>query len=91
VEKVMWLRIGGWIYKFLGGVLPLGTKPFGEWIGKILWFVLLFAICTGFLAFIFPQKPQKIEVKGNYIAAADDVVGVGCNMWRWYIRVGIKK
>jgi hypothetical protein len=88
----MWLAIGGWIVKFLGGILPTGQKPFGEWIGKILYFVLLFTLCTGFLNFLFPQKPQKIEVQGDYIAQPkDDVIGVGCNFMRIYVKAGMKK
>lgn len=28
-----------WIVRLVGGWLPIGTKPFGEYIGKILWVV----------------------------------------------------
>jgi hypothetical protein len=26
-----------WLQKLIGGWLPIGTKPFGEYIGKIIW------------------------------------------------------
>lgn len=29
----------GWIIKLAGGFIPFLTKPFGEWLGKILWVV----------------------------------------------------
>lgn len=36
----MWpwlLSIGKWAVRLIGGWLPIGTKPVGEWLGKILW------------------------------------------------------
>jgi len=26
-----------WLVRLLGGWLPIGTKPLGEWLGKIIW------------------------------------------------------
>lgn len=28
-----------WLIKLIGGWLPIGTKPFGEYVGKIIWVV----------------------------------------------------
>jgi hypothetical protein len=44
----MWpwaLAAGQWVLRLVGGWLPLGNKPIGEWLGKILWAVGIFAIC----------------------------------------------
>ena len=43
-----WLTVAwNWVLRVVGGWLPLGNKPIGEWLGKILWAV---GIC---LAVIF--------------------------------------
>ena len=34
-----------WVLRLLGGWIPLGNKPIGEWLGKILWAVGIFAAC----------------------------------------------
>lgn len=91
----MWLKIGSWLTRFLGGVIPTGQKPFGDWLGKILWFVLLFALCTGFMNFLFPQKPQHqttVGAGGTQIVVSEEpnVAQIGCTAWRGYVRIGIK-
>ena len=88
----MWIAIGSWLLRFIGGILPTGQKPFGEWLGKILWVVLIFALCTGFMNFFFPHKPsvENIATKIVY-EEPKDVANIGCTMWRTYIRAGYKK
>lgn len=39
------LAIGQWVLRLVGGWLPLGNKPVGEWLGKILWAVGIFLAC----------------------------------------------
>src|SRR4030042_1426690 len=31
--------IGSWFIKLVGGWLPIGTKPLGEWLGKLIWVI----------------------------------------------------
>ena len=86
-----------WLVKLIGGWLPTGTKPFGEWIGKIIWVVgiiLLVSMATNVFEKLFPAKPQQINVGqgGSYYAEPlRDTVGIGCNAWRWYIKGGMKQ
>lgn len=41
-----WLIMAGrWALRLIGGWLPLGNKPIGEWLGKILWAVGIFIAC----------------------------------------------
>lgn len=35
-----------WLIRLIGGWLPIGTKPASEWLGKILWAVGIFLVCT---------------------------------------------
>ena len=91
----MWEKIGQWIIRFLGGLIPTGQKPFGDYIGKVLWFICLFCLCTFVTGFVsnklFPPKPDTINVSGDYIAEPRDVIGVGCNMWRLYHKTGLRQ
>uniref|UniRef100_A0A6M3LU28 Uncharacterized protein n=1 Tax=viral metagenome TaxID=1070528 RepID=A0A6M3LU28_9ZZZZ len=89
----MWV----WLVKLIGGWLPTGTKPFGEWIGKIIWvvgIVLLVSLGTNVFEKLFPAKPTQINLGqgSTYVAGEQrDVVGIGCNMWRWYVKGGMKQ
>jgi hypothetical protein len=86
--KVMW----AWVVKFLGGFIPFLTKPFGEWLGKILWVVAIIIIFNVAMNKLFPPKPNTINVAGNYIAEGKgDVAHFGCSLWRGYIKTGITK
>ena len=88
----MWISITSWIWKFLGGIIPLGTKPFGEWSGKILWAVVIFSLCTGFMNFLLPRKPNGENITSKIVyEEKQDVARIGCNMWKGYVRVGYSK
>ena len=48
-----WLTIiWQWLLRLVGGWLPLGNKPIGEWLGKVLWAmgisVAVFFLLTSF-------------------------------------------
>ena len=87
------LKVAEWLLKLIGGFLPIGTKPFPEWAGKLIWaagIALLVNIALGMLV-----KPNVTEVTkgGTQIinqAEPRDVVGVGCNVFRIYVKGGIK-
>jgi len=36
-----------WIIKLIGGFIPIGTKPFPEWLGKVIW-----GVSMGVIAFL---------------------------------------
>ena len=90
-----------WLMNLISGWLPVGVnssgekKPFGEWAGKIVWVVGIYAACY-FLSMLFfkPQVSNTTIQKGatQIIQQGEqrDVVGFGCNAWRMYIRTGIK-
>lgn len=83
-----------WFKKLIGGWLPIGTKPFGEYAGKILWcvgIVLMVSLATNVWEKLFPSKPSVVNVQGDYIQEKQDVAHFGCSMWRGYIKTGITK
>lgn len=82
-----------WVLKFLSGVIP-GQKPFGEWSGKILWVVLIFTMCTGFINVwerFFPPKPNVINVAGDYTPGEKMVAHFECSAWRANARIWYSK
>lgn len=86
-----------WIVRFASGLLP-GQKPWGEYFGKILWvvaIVLIMGIGTNLFEKFFPTKPPVTNIGsgGTQIinqAEPRDMMGIGCNMWRGYLKMGIK-
>lgn len=89
-EEIMW----AWAIRFLGGLIP-GQKPFGEYIGKILYVVaiiLFVSLATNVWERLFPRKPDtQIGTVGSYYAEPKaDIAGIGCNIMRVYLRTGIK-
>lgn len=34
-----------WILRLVGGWLPIGGKPIGEWLGKIIWVIGIVLVC----------------------------------------------
>lgn len=83
-----------WLLKLIGGWIPIGTKPFPEWLGKVLWVIGLYLACHAVMSFFYPQKNvTTISAGGTQIiqqAEQRDVMGFGCNAWRAYARIGIK-
>ena len=62
---------------------------------KIAFYVIIMAIVFIGIPYVvekvFPGKPDIVNVSGDYNQEPDDVAHIGCNMWRSYIRLGIKK
>jgi hypothetical protein len=87
--------IWSWIIRLVGGWLPIGQKPFPEWIGKILWVVGIYMACYFILGYIFPQKNNITTIGQGGVqivqqAEPRDVMGIGCNVFRLYLKGGIK-
>ncbi len=90
-----WLtRLVAWGTRLLGGWLPIGTKPVGEWLGKILW-------ATGIVAAVLlvyhkltqptsvsntPQRAEKII--NNYHQPKS---GLGCSSAKVFQYYGQEK
>lgn len=82
-----------WLMKLLGGWLPIGTKPFPEWAGKIIWVVGIYLALNLAINHFFPQKQQVINVgSGGVVQQGEtrDMAGFGCNIFRLYIKAGLK-
>ena len=83
-----------WLTKLVGGWIPIGTKPFPDWLGKVLWAVGIYTACTMLLSHFFPAKTvTTIGAGGTQIiqqAEERDMMGLGCTMFRAYARVGIR-
>lgn len=82
-----------WIVRLVGGWLPLGTKPFGEYLGKIIWavgIILMVSLATNIWDKLFPGKPDVVNVAGDYNAEQKDAAGIGCNLWKAYIKAGVR-
>jgi hypothetical protein len=90
----MWQTLGGWLWKLIGGWLPTGTKPFPEWLGKVLWAVGICVAVNLALNWLSPrQSVTTIGSGGTQIiqqAEPRDMMGFGCSMMRGYIKAGIK-
>lgn len=81
-----------WLMKLVGGWLPIGTKPFPEWLGKVLWAVGIFIACQLIMAFFFPNKNVINVGSGGIVQQAEprDMMGFGCNISRLYVKTGVK-
>lgn len=83
-----------WIVKLIGGFIPGVSKPFPEWLGKILWVVGIYVALNIFTSHFFTTKNVTTVAKGGtqIIQQAEprDTVGVGCNIFRLYIKGGLK-
>ena len=88
-----------WFLNLLSGWLPIGVnssgekKSIGEWAGKILWVVGI-VLALMFIDKVFNKPPVTTIQSGatQIINQGEqrDVMGVGCNMWRLYIKGGMK-
>jgi len=79
-----------WLCKLMGGWLPIGTKPFPEWAGKIIWAVGICVAVNLIISHFFPGKPVVQNI-GTYQAEEKrDTIGIGCNVFRLYVKGGLK-
>jgi hypothetical protein len=81
-----------WLLKLIGGWLPIGTKPFPEWLGKVLWAIGIYIACTTVMGFLFPQKNVINVSAGGIVQQGEqrDLMGIGCNFFRLYVKGGVK-
>lgn len=66
-------EFGKWFMRLLGGWIPLGTKPFSEWLGKILWVtgvVLVLNFVSGLII-----KPPANKNNPTFVALPFSKVG----------------
>jgi hypothetical protein len=80
--------------KFAGGFLPFLTKPFGEWFGKMLFYVIVSSTVLLVAGKIFPTKPttviEKIETQVvNQCPEVDKYAGLHFNIWKLKLGIGI--
>ena len=80
-----------WLLKLVGGWIPIGTKPFPEWAGKVLWAIGIWTACAFVSSKVFPEKPvvQNIGTQ-NVQTDQRDTFGIGCNIMRLYVKGGLK-
>jgi hypothetical protein len=83
-----------WFVKFLGGFLPFITKPFGEWLGKMLFSIIISSTVLLVAGKIFPAKPttaiDRVETQIiNQCPEADKYVGLHFNVWKLKLGIGI--
>jgi hypothetical protein len=83
-----------WFVRLLGGFLPWVTKPFGEWLGKMLFYVTICSLVLMAYNRIFPTKPmtaiERIETQiVNQCPEENKYVGMRVNIWKLKLGVGI--
>lgn len=88
-----------WLMNLISGWLPIGRnstgdkKSFGEWAGKIVWVVGI-VVAILFIDKIFNKPPTTTIQPGAtqviYQGDQRDMMGFGCNMFRLYIKAGVK-
>jgi len=86
--------IGLWIIRFLGGFIPWVHKPFGEWLGKILFYAIISLLAMSVYNKVFPTKPttaiERIETQiVNQCPQENKYFGIGINLWKLKLGVGI--
>jgi len=67
-------------------------KGFLNWY-KILYVVLIVlgvSLATNIWEKFFPAKPSVINVEGDYNEEQRDAAGIGCNLWKAYLKAGVK-
>lgn len=88
-----------WFMNLISGWLPLGVnsagekKSFGEWAGKIAWVVGIVVVIL-FIDKLFNKPPVTTLQSGatQIINQAEprDMAGFGCNIFRLYVKGGVK-
>ena len=84
---VLW----GWLVRLVSGFLPVDGKR----IGKIIWVIIICAVVIGAYHKLFIAKTQHTEFQQgstqiiNQCPEDSKVLGVGVNIWKLKIKVGI--
>lgn len=82
------------LLKLIGGWIPIGTKPFPEWAGKIIWVVGIYLALNLVIAYFAPKQPVTTVGKGGtqivYQAEKQTGLSFGCALWKGYIKAGIR-
>jgi len=83
-----------WVIRLAGGFIPGLTKPFGEWIGKIIWVAVWIVIALTVYHKIFEPKTvtkiERIETQiNNQCPEENRIVGLRLNFWKFKIGAGI--
>jgi hypothetical protein len=88
-----------WFMNLLSGWLPIGVnsagekKSIGEWAGKILWVVGI-VVALMFIDKVFNKPPTTTLQAGStqviYQGEQRDLMGIGCNAWRLYLKGGVR-
>lgn len=83
-----------WLVRLVGGFIPWVTKPFGEWLGKMLFSVIISSTVLLVAGKIFPAKPttaiDRIETQiVNQCPQENKYFGIGINLWKLKLGVGI--
>lgn len=58
-----------WIVRLIGGWIPLGNKPIGEWAGKLIWVAGIVTLCLTIYHFIMRPTnttTNDAEIINNY-------------------------
>ena len=83
-----------WLLKLIGGWIPIGTKPFPEWAGKIIWVVGIYLALNLAVSYFSPKPTFTTVGQGGtqIINQAERQTGAsfGCALWKGYIKAGIK-
>ena len=88
-----------WLLGLISGWLPLGTnskgekKSFGEWAGKILWVVGIVLVVMFVIKAMESKQVTTVQSGGTqvvYQGEQRDMMGFGCNIFRVYIKGGVK-
>ncbi len=84
---VLW----AWLVKLFSGFIPIDGKR----IGKIIWVLVLCACAIGAYHKIFIAKTDKTIIQQggtqiiNQCSEDSKVLGIGVNIWKLHIKVGI--
>lgn len=67
-----------WLIKLIGGWLPIGTKPFPEWLGKVIWCVGIVTLCL--IVYHQMTKPSTVQKAETIVNHTENpkMMGFGC-------------
>lgn len=80
-----------WIVRLIGGWIPI-EKPFGEWLGKILWVVgIVLAVLIVWNKFTSPTTTNNQRAEGIYNDYEQPKATFGCATVKVYKNFNTKK